>query len=463
MKTMTSIAMIGLFYSVIMFEVVLDVLAMVPDPRIVELLLQADSSPDDAAIVSIEQTILAILFSTGMAVASTRICSRHVGVHKCNRYGFGVSWARFHRLGQKIMRLGFSWNACSNIICIEDDGDNENHEFTMNMQRSSEGYGKQKRHELKYFSLGGGHLNQLFVALEDGVPSSIPSISIDGRMSKQKVMQKHPAWGEAFVDGLIWTSLNKDLPKLYPTLCNLIQRARNAVSQTHSSETIIELILEIVSLATDMEKKTGAPPDWNAVEQIVLQSEPPNADSIAILCNWVVKYGAHSADALKDFVYTCVPADREINVDVLVAVSKWPADADNTFPEVALALVMAEYNCPADKIEHGVCKFLKPSTIAGLVKEKDTIKHANSLLQSFKKWTSEVGLKPEWKIAMDGKLFNLVARMLCEASVPEDMADCKLEAALCKIANTVIDLPASNFSTIGGMCNNMNPWAQHAK
>ena len=43
------------------------------------------------------------------------------------------------------------------------------------------------------------------------------------------------------------------------------------------------------------------------------------------------------------------------------------------------------------------------------------------------------------------------------------MADCKLEAALCKIANTVIDLPASNFSTIGGMCNNKNPWAQHAK
>ncbi len=74
---------------------------LVPDPRIVELLRQADATPDAAAIVSIEQSL---------AWAGRRILSKHVGIHKSNRYGFGVSWSRFHRLGQKIMRLGFSWN-----------------------------------------------------------------------------------------------------------------------------------------------------------------------------------------------------------------------------------------------------------------------------------------------------------------------------------------------------------------
>ena len=126
-----------------------------PDPRTVKLLAQADSMPDDASIVSLEQTILQILFASSLARAAQTIHSKHVGVHKTNRYGFGVSWARIHRLGIKIMRLGFSWNAASNIICVEGDGDSDSAEFTAKLQNSSEHFGKQKRHELKYFSLGG--------------------------------------------------------------------------------------------------------------------------------------------------------------------------------------------------------------------------------------------------------------------------------------------------------------------
>ena len=38
-----------------------------PDPRIVELLQQAELNPDSAAIVSIEQSILDILLAVGLA------------------------------------------------------------------------------------------------------------------------------------------------------------------------------------------------------------------------------------------------------------------------------------------------------------------------------------------------------------------------------------------------------------
>jgi len=262
-------------------------------------------------------------------------------------------------------------------------------------------------------------------------------------------------------EGLKWTVIHKDLPDTYPTLCNLIQRARNAVSQTHSPESILELILEIVMLATDMENRSGQAADWSVIEQIVLQSEPPNAGSIPTLCTWVMKYGTHSANDLKDFVYTCVPADREVNVEVLAAVSKWPADVDHTFPEVALALVMAEYNCSPEKVENGVTKFLNKSMIIALTRSRDVLVEANSLLKSFKAWTSKIGLKPEWKTALDGKLYTLVARMLCEASVPEDMDKCKLEAALSKIADDVIDLPSVNFLQ-EPPSKMKNPWAEYA-
>ena len=77
----------------------------IPDPRIVELLARAESMPDDAAIVTIEQQVLAILIAMGMAWTGVQIHYRHVGIHKCNRHGFGVMWSRFHRLGAKIKRI----------------------------------------------------------------------------------------------------------------------------------------------------------------------------------------------------------------------------------------------------------------------------------------------------------------------------------------------------------------------
>ena len=146
---------------------------------------------------------------------------------------------------------------------------------------------------MKYFALGGNHLNQLNVAIDSGVQCQNSDISLDGRMSKSKVIAKHPQWKEGIDEGLRCTVLHKDLPKIYPTLCNLIQRSRNAVSQTHSPEAIIELILEIFKLAVETEKNNGTP-DWEDIEKIVLQSEPPHPEIVPILCSWVMKYGVHS-------------------------------------------------------------------------------------------------------------------------------------------------------------------------
>ena len=74
----------------IAFFAVTAVAVLTPDPRIQELLAQADSNPDDASIVSIEQSVLGTLFAFELARAGCRIHSKHVGVHECNRYGFGV-------------------------------------------------------------------------------------------------------------------------------------------------------------------------------------------------------------------------------------------------------------------------------------------------------------------------------------------------------------------------------------
>ena len=430
---------------------------LTPDPIIVALLEKAEAEPDVAAIVGIEQTILGLLFSAGLAWTGVIIHHSRIGIHKVNRYGFGVSWARFHRLGAKIARLGYSKAAASSVICIEEDDQGSNAEFTVNIQKTADQYGKQQKHQIKYASLGGGHLNQLSVALDCEVPCHHANISVNGHMSKDLVCSKDPVWKDVLENGQPWTVLHKDLDKTYPKLCNLIQRARNAVSQNHSPEAIIELLLEINEIANEMEKSSDGVPNWKVLEQRVMQSEPPHTAAIPVLCQWVTKYGGGDAavhlERLKQFVYVCVPADREIRPDIFSAINKWAIDDKHVYPEVALAILMAEYNCPVSKVEMGSCRFLKPNMVAAIANDPGPISKANDLLKQFRNWTKELGLPSKWKTAMDGKLYSLVAVMLLRYSVPAAFVDQPFEAALFEVAKEVLSLNDIKDKGIP------NPWA----
>ena len=421
----------------------------VPDPQIVALLALAEKSPDKTAIVTIEQQIITLLLAAGLAWTSQRIHHRQVGIHRCNRHGFGVSWSRFHRLGAKIFRIGFSWAAAASVICFEDDDEQTNAKFTIEQQAVAEGFGKQKLHVIKYAAVGGNHLNQLNVAICDGVPTSFASFSESGKMCKAKIAGKDPIWKEALEHGLKeWTVIHKHVPVMYPTLPNLIQRARNAVSQNNSGESIIEMLLEIHSISKDMQKKSGESPDWAALEQIVMQSEPPFAEHIGTMCNWVIKYGNHNLERLCDFIATSVPAAREIHPDILAAVFKWPTEVhakdNDLLAELALAIVMAEYNCPPDKAPNGICSFLRPGKIFSLFSaNKEGMRKANALLQAFRDWTKQIGLTKRWKTAYDGKLYCLIARMVLGIAVPESLEKAEFEAGCKTIADEVLALPPS--------------------
>ena len=442
--------------------------ALTPNPEIMILLEHAEKAPDMAAIVTIEQQIIVLLVAAGLAWTGQRIHHKHVGIHKCNRHGFGVSWSRFHRLGAKIWRLGFSWGAASQVICFEDDDDKSNATFTVERQAAAEGYGKQLVHEIKYGAVGGNHLNQLNVAIDSGVPTGFACLADDkGNMCKAKIDARDPFWKDALEHGLKnWTVIHKDVAKLYPTLPNLIQRARNAVSQNASGESVIEMLLEIMAIASEMEAKTGAAPNWGTLQNIVLQSEPPFAEHIPVMCNWVIKYGQHSLNTLCEFVTVCVPSDREISPQILGAVTKWPTEVtgkqNSLLPELALAVLMAEYNCPADKVDNGMCNMMKPSKVATLANQKkELMGPANDLLLQFKGWIENLHLDTKWKTAYVGKGYCLVARMLLETSVPEELQGAALESGLHKIAEEVLGLHTSCFST-AKPSDADNPWEDFA-
>ena len=106
----------------------------VPNPEIVAVL--ASQVKDTSHIVSALETIMDVLTRDGL-VTRMQVPPHNVGVHPCNRYGFGVGASNAHRTGAHIVRMGWSWAACAMAICIADNEMRKIAKFTVNMQNGS--------------------------------------------------------------------------------------------------------------------------------------------------------------------------------------------------------------------------------------------------------------------------------------------------------------------------------------
>ena len=174
----------------------------VPDPRVTALIEEANRCEDNTGIGTIVEDIFKILMESGLAWEDIHILQQQVCVHKENRYGLGMIVKRVHKLGRKIMKIGFLWNACEMVICIQEPDSKENVTFTIDLQSKSEGFARQQAHTITHASLGGGHLNQLLCCIAQGVPCDYPELCINGKMSLAKISSKCAEYGDAVRCGL---------------------------------------------------------------------------------------------------------------------------------------------------------------------------------------------------------------------------------------------------------------------
>ena len=405
------------------------------DPRIQKLIQQTvnlrDASP---AISTIVTEILKLLHEVGMCSFNVRLPIAWVGVHKANRYGLGINIRKCHKLGAKIWKIGFNWNACQMVICIEDDDKKSNADFTTKMQGTNKSFAKQSFERIKYASLGGGHLNQLLNCIKMIVQCEHPEISCEGRMSLEQIAARSADFADAVNNGLYWTVITKEAAKLYPELPNLIQRERNAIAQTHNAEGIIEMMNEVQQLVRPFLER-GDAPNWSEIQSIVLQSESPNKEDVPHVCAFVQKYGGgvkgQFVEEISDFTRVVVPADREVEGSYLNAFCKLKLAQEELSPDFVVACVLAQATCPDDKVKNGVCKFIKDGAIARFDKDpklKTSMIECNKLLHGFKQWVNNIEshrLSPEDKIALNGQCSCVIARKILGESIPAKYAQCE--------------------------------------
>ena len=173
--------------------------------ELIECAEAIDGKEKDGLASTIEQ-IFEILIDIGLAYYAY-LPPMRVGVHPDNRYGLGIVASWMQTLMAKIVRMGWSDDACAGAVCVEDDDDQSCAKYTINMQQGSELFGTQTMAQIAFGSLAGGHTNQGLVGIKCGVKCEHDILSCDGRMSEARIVEYRPRMAVKINKGMYWLCL----------------------------------------------------------------------------------------------------------------------------------------------------------------------------------------------------------------------------------------------------------------
>ena len=381
--------------------------AAIPNQSIVQMIATAtamvQSDGPVAKIVSTLDMILNALIEDGLA-RHQQLPPKCVGIHPSNRYGFGVSAAQVHHLGAQIVRMGWSWSACALAVCIADGATRRSAAFTAKMQRGSGKFGKSVENEIRYGSLACGHTNQLLVAALDRAVS-----------------------GEE---------------DLHPSLPDLVQRARQAIGQVQSEESILQLCMNIQTLAASMQEDNKVA-NFDLIAAQVRQSRPKRPEDIHKLCSFAQLYsGGKDGQYLKDlteFASLCVPSNRTILADMLQKFVDLKLESSELCPEFVAAVIKCNLDCPPNNVFAGICRFVKDGNIQRLQSAKKAdMMESNQHLKDFKAFVKRVGVDRQTYTAQTGLADCVVARLVLELPCSADYDNLTVRQALNKIASNLL-------------------------
>ena len=311
-----------------------------------------------------------------------------IGCHEVNRNGYGLSPIEVHSLGAEIARLGWSWGACAHAVCVEEDAKQSIGKFSACLSAMSNYLAPMSPGEVAYGSLSCSHTNAFLAAANAGCPTMETSLSVDGCLSASAIGNRDAVFGEALTAGLRWIVVRREVPLLYPTLCELIQHARNATSTVARRESEMQILLRVQEM---LEGEMGSgdvkrPVDWVAlhtkVVQRVISSDVGDVNSLCkFVKRWGGGFGGKFMQDLRLFHQVHMSSERIIPSTTFEALVDLKTSVAESVPFFVMATVQAQGTCPPSKVVNRVCRFINKGDIAKVVtgKKGDMLK-ANEVL-----------------------------------------------------------------------------------
>ena len=318
-------------------------------------------------IVQAKDLIEECLVKEGL-VTHQFICSRNVGFDPLNRDSLGGNWGTVHELLATIKAVGWSDNETKDAVCAATTpGDTEVEAFN---RRLVEGVplAPVREHSILYSSFSCGHTNCGLSAIEAECPNSDPTISRGGKLSKGLIGETDPRFARAVGRGLYWKVLHHSVRAKYPDILPILIAAYNVYGSVQTKQSEVQGLMQMYKMSRQI-ALCGKEPDWEHIKNAVLKSQPPFADDIDFLAQFVICKAGRSDqnNALQRFVAAHrqhVPACRRIPGQVFGAL------ADLPLTNLAWAMCLAAYTNPMDlKVQNTTSYFISETEIRSLSKK----------------------------------------------------------------------------------------------
>lgn len=283
-----------------------------------------------------------------------------VGISPLNRDGFGISAGDVHELISDIISMGHDEDAV-NAVCVDLEGDEfaKAKAFNKDLYEGSNGMlPVQCVDSLRYFAVWGAHANTGYQCVAFGMPHDDPTITVDGKLSLEKIKKLDEGYAHAASTGVQWTVIPFFILRHHdPRMSDLLQQAGNATAQIARNEGQLQLLRKCFNaylherrvLESKATENNPAPPvRFSDVKHRILKSKPPHADTIPMLYTFVLKFsgGLNARWLLRSerLIKAVGSAGRVIGADIweALAMSEIPHSIDQA-PLVRHAVLQCLY------------------------------------------------------------------------------------------------------------------------
>ena len=282
-----------------------------------------------------------------------------VGVHPDNRDGCGVSGLRVQLLGHDIVEGGWATDETRSATAFEDLPDGRGALFTVRQQEESELLPRQIQADIRYLALACTHTNALLNAIKQGVPCDDPMLSVDGKMSESKILERCPSMKEPLEKGMDFFVFRKQLWEQVPYLPWLCQAGANKPGKAHRRPTLYQ---SLTSMQGFVSRSMISYPDRKDIDRNACMKHaqkdcPPEfVEQFPGMLDWIQAYGGGSTGIYTkevcSFAMECCKHEPFVPGQIFKAMGVWKIPGGDRCPLVAVAVLKWQTMHPKDKVTY---------------------------------------------------------------------------------------------------------------
>ncbi|CAE7205345.1 unnamed protein product [Symbiodinium sp. CCMP2592] len=254
-------------------------------------------SAEQGKLVQAVDALHDYLLQEGLAWRQVLRCDC-IGVHEENRDGLGLSAGHVSDLVSNISSIGFS-AAEFRGVAIEIPPTAEGEALrSFNRKVTEESNGRlAPASNIRFASIVGSHANQAARCFWFQVPHTDDKLTVDNRLSLEKLKTVDAGWHRAIQEGMQWLIISHAVPAAFPQYTSLAQAAGNSAMQIASAEGEMQLARKVnTAIASFLKRTSKTTVEYADISAEILRSKPPHAASLPHIFSFVLKCGGGSGE-----------------------------------------------------------------------------------------------------------------------------------------------------------------------